>query len=165
MPTNSVPDASEAIALVRNREDAEALLLVEDREALVAVAREARRGRDVEPAVDGLVELKDPQPRQAVAMAELAETAPVVAEQAVVGTDPDEADAVLDHALDREVLRPSSFVKLRNSKRPSNGARPPSSAASAAATAARRGHETHRRSFGGFCAREKTEPTESAVTL
>ena len=45
--------------LVRNREDAEALLLVEDREALVAVAREARRGRDVEPAVDGLVKLKD----------------------------------------------------------------------------------------------------------
>ena len=37
-------------------------------------------------------------------MAELAEAAPVVAEEAVVGADPEEADAVLDHALDREVL-------------------------------------------------------------
>ena len=147
--------------LVRNREDAEALLLVEDREALVAVAREARRGRDVEPAVDGLMNLKDPQPRQAVAMAELAETAPVVAEQAVVGSDPDEADAVLDHALDREVLE-AVFLREAAELEAAFERRAASLVGrERGGDRGERGHETHRRYSEDFAHAKKTEPTES----
>ena len=140
----------------------EASLLVEDLEAVVPVARQARSGRDVEPAVAVSWSSKI----RGRGRPSRGRTCRSGARRS--GRDRRRCQPRQSRCGPGSRTRPRGLrgrppsVKLRNSKRPSNGARPPrvGRGESAAATAAR-AVPRHTASIRRILRARKTEPTES----